>query len=50
MHGRTGALKKLAAKLVTWGAVVRYDDEGLREAARRVVADAGSALGQSGDG
>ncbi|MCA9577747.1 MAG: winged helix-turn-helix transcriptional regulator, partial [Myxococcales bacterium] len=29
VHGQTGALGKLAAKLVTWGAVVRYDDEDL---------------------
>lgn len=44
MYGETGALGKLAAKLVGYGAVVRYDDEGLREAARAVVEGAGVAL------
>jgi predicted DNA-binding transcriptional regulator YafY len=47
VHGQTGALGKLAAKLVSFGAVVRYDDEGLREAARQVVEAAGVALGES---
>jgi predicted DNA-binding transcriptional regulator YafY len=46
VHGQTGALDKLAAKLVSFGAVVRYDDEGLREAAQRVVDAAGVALGR----
>jgi biotin operon repressor len=50
VHGETGALGKLAAKLVTYGAVVRYDDEGLREAARAVVEGAGMALGMAGGG
>ncbi len=37
VHGLTGALDKLASKLVTYGAVVRYDDEGLRAAAQRAI-------------
>jgi predicted DNA-binding transcriptional regulator YafY len=48
VYGETGALGKLAEKLVTFGAVVRYDDEGLREAARSVVEAA--ALGVAGGG
>lgn len=48
VYGETGALGKLAAKLVGYGAVVRYDDEGLREAARAVVEGAGVALGAGG--
>jgi len=44
VHGDTGALEKRAAKLVTYGAVVRYDDDGLCEAARGVVAAAAVAL------
>jgi predicted DNA-binding transcriptional regulator YafY len=48
IHGQTGALQKLAAKLVTWGDVVRYDDEGLRAAAERVVAAAVAGLGRRG--
>ena len=47
LHGQSGALGKLAAKLVSFGAVVRYDDEGLRDAARRVVQEAQGALGES---
>jgi len=50
VHGETGALEKLAAKLVTYGAAVRYDDEGLREAARAVVTAAGVALAASAGG
>lgn len=48
IHGQTGALQKLAAKLVTWGEVVRYDDEALRAAAEQVVQAAGAGLERRG--
>lgn len=47
VYGETGALGKLAEKLVTFGEAVRYDDEALRDAARVVVEAARGALERS---